>query len=82
MIGDRFREDLCLDAAAAIEQRLGDPDPNRRRPIALCGPVSSDRVKHPLNVVVLFEFVDQFQRFGRLILGQMRRRDADVFVLR
>jgi amidase len=27
VIGDRFREDLCLDAAAAIERRLGTITP-------------------------------------------------------
>ena len=32
VIGPRYREDLCLDAAAAIEQRLGTITPIDPRP--------------------------------------------------
>ena len=35
---------------------------------------------HLLHVLVLFELVDQFEHFGRLLLGQLDRSLADVLV--
>ena len=43
-------------------------------------PASSEGVKHLLNVLVLLQLVDQRQHLGRLVLGQLGRHGADVFV--
>src|SRR3979490_2261604 len=42
---------------------------------------SCQGMKDLLHIIVLFEFVDQPQDLGRLILGQFDRQDADVLVL-
>src|SRR3569833_667241 len=44
--------------------------------------VSRESVKDFLDVLVLLEFVDEGQHFRGLLLGQLGRNGADVFVFR